>query len=245
VKNPVKEKLLSGKPSYGAWLNLCSPLAAEVVASSGFEWCNVDAEHSADDLGLISDTFRAIEAHGVVPFVRAWDHDPVTLARLLDAGAMGIVIPHVSTPEQAEALAKAMRYPPRGSRSAGTGRIAVYGDDYRSSIDDQVLVIPQIEDPEGIANTEAIMSVEGIDVGFLGPGDLSLAMGVQQGDPAHEEAIQQFLAGCKKAGVPCGMPARTVDAARERAGQGFQMLDILSDLRSLQAEAQGMIQAVS
>ena len=70
-------------------------------------------------------------------------------------------------------------------------------------------------------------------------------MGVQPGDPAHEEAVQQFLAGCRKAGKPCGMPARTAESARERAAQGFQMLDILSDLRSLQAEAQGIIQAVS
>ena len=242
--NPVREKLLQGKVSLGAWLNLASPLAAEVTAAAGFDWLAIDAEHSAFDIPLIADTFRAIEARGTVPFVRTWDHDPVSLARILDAGAFGIVVPHVSTPKQAEAIAKAMRYPPRGIRSAGTGRIAVYGADYRATANDQILVIPQIEDLEGIDNTEAIMSVEGVDAGFLGPGDLSISMGVQPGHPDHEAAVQKFLAGCKKVGKPCGMPARTAASAKQRIAEGFQFLDVASDLRILEAGAQAIVTAL-
>lgn len=235
MKNPIKPILASGKPALGGWLNLCSPLAAEVMAAGGLHWVAVDSEHSAFDIPLIADTFRGIEARGAAPFVRAWEHDPVSLARILDAGAYGIVIPHVSTPEQAKAIVDAMRYPPVGHRSAGTGRIAVYGPDYRKVANDEILVIPQIEDEEGIENTEAILSVEGVDVGFLGPGDLSLAMGVAQGSPEHEAAVQKFLAGAKKAGKPCGMPSRDPEGIRKRIQEGFQFLDIVSDLRALEA----------
>ena len=98
MENPVRETLSRGEASVGSWLNLASPLAAEVLASIGFPWIAVDAEHSPFDLDLITQTFRAIEARGSIPLVRAWDHDPVTVARLLDAGAHGIVFPHVSTP---------------------------------------------------------------------------------------------------------------------------------------------------
>ena len=86
MQNSIKEKLAAGQPSIGSWLNLASPLAAEVMASAGFEWLAVDAEHSAFDLGLATHTFRAIEARGAIPLARTWDHDPVTAARLLDAG---------------------------------------------------------------------------------------------------------------------------------------------------------------
>ena len=242
--NPVRETLMQGKASLGAWLNLASPLAAEVTAAAGFDWLAIDAEHSAFDIPLIADTFRGIEARGAVPFVRIWDQNPVSLARILDAGAYGIIVPHVSTPEQAEAIAQAMRYPPRGARSAGTGRIAALGADYRATADDQILVIPQIEDMEGIDNAEAIMSVEGVNAGFLGPSDLALSMGVQPGHPDHEAAVQKMLAACKKVGKPCGMPARTVASAKQRLAEGFQFLDVVSDLRLLEAGAQAMLTAL-
>ena len=245
MKNPVKEKLLKGDVSLGGWLNLGSSMASEVMAGCGFDWLNVDAEHSLFDLNTIADSFRAIEARGAVPLVRAWNHDPTTLARLLDAGAYGIVIPHVSTPEQAEALVSAMRYPPVGARSAGTGRIAAMGADYRATADDAIMVIPQIEDMEGIVNAEAIMSVKGVDVGFLGPADLSLAMGVDIGSPDHEAAIQKMLAACKKVGKPCGMPARTVASAKQRMAEGFQFLDVASDLRLLEVAGQDILHALA
>ena len=195
---------------------------------------------------LIADTFRAIEARGSIPLARAWDHDPVTIARLLDAGAWGLVFPHVSTPEQARLLATAMRYPPIGTRSAGTGRCSVISSDYRERANDQVLCIPQIEDMEGIENAEAIASIDGVDIGFLGPGDLALSMGVAAGDDAHEAALQQFHDGCRKAGKPCGIPVADGAGARARIDQGFQFIDLGNDFRMLQAVAtQALIDASS
>lgn len=244
MKNRVRETLRQGKVSFGGWLNLGSPLAAEIMASAGFEWLAVDAEHAPFDISLIAETFRAIDARGVAPFVRAWDHNTVSLARLLDAGAFGVIVPHVSTPEQAKTIADAMRYPPRGSRSVGTGRIAVYGPSYRKAANDEILVVPQIEDMEGIDNTEAIMSVEGVDVGFLGPADLAMSMGVDPGHPDHEAAIQKFVAACKKVGKPYGLPIRVAPAIRKRMSEGFQLIDIASDLRLVEVGSQEILKAV-
>ena len=242
MQNSIKTTLSAGKPSIGSWLNLASPLAAEVMAAAGFDWLVVDAEHSPFDLGLVAHTFRAIEARGVIPLVRAWDHEPATAGRLLDAGAWGVVFPHVSTPEQAAALVAAVRYPPQGKRSAGTGRSVTFGPDYRQIANDQILCIPQIEDMEGIENAEAIARIDGVDIGFLGPSDLALSMGVEVGHPDHEAALQQFREGCQRAECPCGIPVGNAAAARRRLSEGFQFIDVTNDLRLLEAAARDALQ---
>lgn len=237
MDNSIRHALAAGQPSVGSWLNLGSPLVAEVLAAAGFPWLCVDAEHTAYDMGSIAHCLRAIEARGALPLVRAWDHEPTTIGRLLDAGARGIVFPHVSTPEQAQALATAMRYPPRGTRSIGTGRCTTLHPEYRHLADGDVLCIPQIEDPAGIANAEAIAAVDGVDIGFLGPADLALAMGVEMGCEAHEAALQSFRSGCESAGTPCGIPAADGDTARQRILEGFLFIDLTNDLRLLQKSA--------
>lgn len=244
MENPIRASLAQGQPSIGSWLNLASPLAAEVMAAAGYPWIVVDAEHAPFDLDLITHTFRAIESRGSVPIVRTWDHDPVTVARLLDAGAYGIIFPHVSTPEQAEKLARAMRYPPAGTRSSGTGRCVTISPDYRSKANEEVLCIPQIEDLQGVDNGEAIARVEGVDIGFLGPNDLALSMGVEAGHPDHEAALQRFLAGCRRAGKPCGLPVPDSAGVSRRLQEGFQFIDLGNDLRFLEAVAKKQLEDV-
>lgn len=245
MKNPIRTALEAGEASIGSWLNLGSPLAAEVMAAAGFPWLAVDTEHTSYDMESVAHMFRAIEARGAVPLARAWDHDPVTAARLLDAGAWGLIFPHVSTPEQAERLASAVRYPPRGIRSVGSGRCVTIADDYRQVANDEILCIPQIEDLEGIDNAEAICSVPGIDIGFLGPGDLALSMGVEAGHPEHEAALQRFREGCQRAGKPSGIPAKDAASARQRLAEGFRFIDLNNDLRFLESTARQMLSAVT
>ena len=237
MTNPIRETLASGEPSIGSWLNLASPLAAEVMAAAGYQWLAVDAEHTSYDMDSIANTIRAIEARGAIPLVRSWDHDPVTIARLLDAGAWGLVFPHISTPRQAESVSRAMRYPPAGTRSVGMGRCLTISPDYRKSANDLVLCIPQIEDLEGIENAEAIARVEGVDVGFLGPSDLAMSMGVEPGHPDHEAAMQRFREGCKRAGTPSGIPVSDGAAARRRIEEGFQFIDLINDMHFLATAA--------
>lgn len=237
MKNPIREILAAGKPAVGSWLNLTSPLAGELMASIGFSWLVADAEHSALGVGELTHMFRGIEARGVVPMARIWDHDPVTIARLLDAGTMGICFPHVSTPEQAEDIVRAMRYPPQGTRSIGTGRYLTMSPDYFEHANEEVLCIPQIEDLQGIENAEAIARVDGVDIGFLGPGDLALSMGVKAGHPDHEAALQRFREGCARAGKPSGIPVADGPAAKRRIEEGFQFIDLGNDVRFLEAAA--------
>lgn len=241
MKNPIRETLAAGRPSIGSWLNLASPLSAEVMAAAGFPWLVVDTEHAPFDLQLVAHTFRAIEARGAIPLARSWDQGPVTIGRLLDAGAWGLVFPHVSNVEQAESLARAMRYPPDGTRSMGTGRCTTISPDYRRDINAEVLCIPQIEDMEGIENAEAIAATEGIDIGFLGPGDLALSMGVEAGHPDHEAALQAFREGCERAGKPSGIPVKSAASARQRIADGFLFIDLDSDLRILESGAQATL----
>ncbi len=236
LKNAIRTTLESGESSIGSWLNLASPVSAEVMAAAGYQWLAVDAEHAAFDLGLIAHTFRAIESRGAVPLVRVWDHDPVTIARVLDAGAWGVVIPHVSNAEQAAALAAATRFPPRGLRSVGTGRCVTLPG-YSDWINDAVLCIPQIEDMEGIENAESIASVDGVDIGFLGPADLALSMGVEAGHPEHEAALERFRQGCERAGKPAGIPTKDASSTRQRLAQGFRFIDLGNDLRFLELTA--------
>lgn len=237
MTNSIRNTLTTGKPSIGSWLNLGSPLAAEVMVTAGFDWLAVDAEHTSYDMGLIAHMIRAIEARGAIPLVRSWDHDPMTIARLLDAGAWGLVFPHISTPEQAANVARAMRYPPQGCRSVGMGRCLTITPDYRRIANDLVLCIPQIEDMQGVENAEAIARVEGVDIGFLGPADLAMSMGVEPGHSDHEAALQSFredfLHGCK----PSGIPVLDGMAARRRIQEGFQFIDLTNDMHLLKAAA--------
>lgn len=240
MQNPIRTALQQGKPSVGGWLNLASPLAAEVLASIGVPWLTVDTEHTPFDMDLTTHTFRAIESRGAIPLARAWDHDVATVTRLLDAGAYGVILPHVSSPQQVEPLAAATRYPPQGTRSAGTSRCITLGavNQYYDEFNEHVLCIPQIEDMEGVGNAQAIAELDCVDIGFIGPNDLSRAMGVQLGDDAHEDAIQQILAGFKRAGKPCGLPVGDGKTARRRIDEGFRFISISNDLKLMREKAE-------
>ena len=247
LPNPVLAKLRRGQVSVGSWLNLASPLAAEVMAVGGCEWLVVDAEHAPWDLGLITEGIRAIESQGCVPLVRPWSHDPTAFARILDAGAMGLVIPHVSTVGQAEAITMAVRYPPMGQRSSGTGR-ATISRDWSRQANDNLIICPQIEDMEGVNNAKEIMAVDGMDVAYIGPADLALSMGLTSADmfthEDHAAAVARILAGAKDNGKPAGTPVSSVDRARTIIAQGFTMIDYSSDLRLLQDAISDQLAAV-
>ena len=247
LPNPVLAKLRRGEVSIGSWLNLASPLAAEVMAVGGCEWLVIDAEHAPWDLGLITEGIRAIESQGCVPLVRPWTNDPAWFGQILDAGAMGLVVPHVSTVERAEAIAGAVRYPPRGHRSSGTSR-ATIDRGWTAQANDHLIICPQIEDLEGADNTEAIMAVDGMDVAYIGPSDLALSMGLTSADmftnADHAAAIAKVLAGAQANGKPAGLPAPTVERARQLIAQGFTMLDYSSDYRILQAAVVEQLAAV-
>jgi len=239
--NTVKEKLAAGQPAVGTWLGLASPIAAEHMAHLGWDWLVVDTEHSPVGFETTVQCFQAIATTDTIPMARVAWNDPTLIKRLLDAGALGLVVPMVNTREEAEKAVAAMKYPPDGFRSLGGGRCLFYGEDYFSWANDQVACIVQIEHIQAVRNAEEILSVKGVDACFIGPNDLAGSMGIKPdlgaGDPRHEEAIQEVLRAAKKVGTPAGIHVPSAEHVSKRIAQGFQFIALTNDAGFMKAGA--------
>ena len=239
-KNTVKEKLAAGQPSIGSWLSLGSPLVAEYMAHWGWDWLVVDAEHSPIGFETTVHCFQAISTTDTIPLARVAWNDPALIKRLLDGGALGVVVPLVASVEEAERAVANVRYPPDGIRGMAGGRAMVYGPDYMVRANEEILCIVQIEHIEAVQAAEEILSVKGVDVGFVGPLDLAVSMGIPPGqhigDPRHEEAIQQVADAARRVGTPVGIYALSAEEVNRRVAQGFQFVTLASDQRLLHAQ---------
>jgi 4-hydroxy-2-oxoheptanedioate aldolase len=244
--NPVKQKLLRGEPSFGTWLSLGSLFAARILARMGWDWLTLDLEHSPVDLDQAAAIFGAVADAGGVPLVRVPEGSHAWIKRVLDAGAMGIVVPMVDTVEQAKTAIAAAKYPPQGNRSAGGGmhsmNFAATADEYYARANDEILVILQTESPRGVANAEAIYSLPGCDAIFIGPVDLRFQMrspeGVFPSPDEHEALVQRVIEVGKRVGTPTGIHAMDASSAARRAEQGMQFIAVGSDLRMMTLKAQ-------
>ena len=233
--NQVCEKLRAGQPSLGCFIGLGSPNAAELLSHAGFEWLVIETEHSALDSAEIEHMLMAINGTEAIPIVRVPSADPVYIQRALDFGAMGIVVPMVRTVEEAQAVVRATRYPPGGTRGYNPLRAAHYSfdsKDYFYRANDNLLVTLILETKEAVRNLEAIASVPGVDVLFLGPFDLCLSLGLdpmKQPHPQIEAVIEQMLSVAKKTGVGTGIHAFSPDQLQQRQTQGFTMISYSAD----------------
>ena len=247
--NPVVDKLRSGQPSVGAWLSLCSPVAAEAMAHIGWDWLVVDAEHSHVGFDTMVNCFRAIQLGGAVPMARVPWNDTVWIQRTLDAGALGLVVPMVNTAEDAKGVVSNMKYATKGQRSYGGSRVASYIDgDYRTWTDENLAVVVMIETVQAVENAEAILAVEGVVGCFIGPSDLALSLGGTLGDQGpgteHEAAMMEVLAAAKKTGKAAGKHCRSGAEVTLRIGQGFQFLALSSDAGLMRKAASEEFNAV-
>ena len=235
IDNAVKRRLRAGEKTSGAWLSLCSPIAAEIMADAGFDWLLIDMEHGHGDYQTLLAQLQAIEGSGTVPLVRVQGNDPMVIKRVLDLGAYGVMIPWVSGRKECEAAVAACKYPPDGlrgmagsHRAAGFGR---FGADYWKRANTEVLVIVQIETVAALRDIDAMLAVPGVDVAFVGPTDLSAALG-HVGDPKHHEvaeAIATIERAAQKAGVALGTISRGVEDAKPLYARGYQMITLCSD----------------
>ena len=236
-ENRVKQMIKAGKKTAGAWAQLCSPIATEILARGGFDWVLIDMEHAPGDLMTLVGQFQAVAAAGTgtVPFVRVPWNDLVWIKRILDAGAYGLMIPYVNTKEEAVRALQACKYPPQGFRGiAGSPRAAGYGRDtgnYLKRANDEVFVMLQVETTQAIDNMEAIATVPGLDAFFIGPMDLSTSMG-HFGNPAHPEvqaAIAKAEAKAKALRIPLGTISGGWDQAKGLYDRGYQLITLISD----------------
>ena len=203
-------KCTGGEVVVGTFAAIPHPVAIEVTAAAGVDFICIDWEHAQIGRERIEDLIRASDVHGVPAMVRVPGHAPESIAAVLDAGAAGVLVPRVSTAEQARAAVQATRYPPIGSRGVGPGRAASYGyriPDYLAAANGSLLLAIQVETADGLANIDAIAAVEGVDVIFIGPGDLSVSIDAM--GPANagklNAAIETIAAAARAAGRTAGL----------------------------------------
>src|SRR4051794_41044869 len=218
--NQVRERLRDGRPTIGSFIGLGSPNVAELMAHAGFDWLVIETEHNALDTAETQHMLMAMSGTDVVPIVRLPSMSPVYIQRALDIGAMGIVVPLVRTAAEARAVVSATRYPPPGTRSFGALRASHYtydNEDYFARANDQILTVFIIETREALDNLDEIAAVEGVDVLFIGPADLSIALGESPLNPASdslEVATRRILELGRRHGVAVGGGASTPDTLR-------------------------------
>lgn len=251
-KNTVKARLRNGEPVFGTWLSLGSIFAARFMARLGFDWLTVDLEHTPTDWETAAHMFAAIADAGCVPLARVprGDHDHIK--RVLDAGAMGIVVPMVNTVEQAKEAIAAAKYPPEGTRSVGGSlhalNFATTAGEYFQHANEEILVVLQTESPTGIENAADIYRLHGVDAIFVGPNDLRANMRKPDGTPPtedeFEQALRRVLDTGRRVGTPVGIHVQTVEDAKARARSGWQFIAIASELAFMVREARRVVAAV-
>ena len=233
--NQFKAGLRTGKKQIGFWLSLASPGATEIAAEAGFDWLLIDMEHAANEVGDVVHHLRACGRGTTEPVVRVPVLDATIVKRLLDGGARSFMFPNIETVAQAEQAVATTRYPPRGVRGvAGTTRGAGYGrwPDYFKTAEDDICIILQLESVAGVDAAREIAAVDGVDVLFIGPSDLSATMGHigAPTTPAVQDKIRAGLADIKAVGrAAAGTLNFTFDAAVRQFGEGFDIIAVGGD----------------
>ncbi|PYM08922.1 MAG: 2,4-dihydroxyhept-2-ene-1,7-dioic acid aldolase [Candidatus Rokuibacteriota bacterium] len=241
-ENTLKSIWARGEAVINGWLAIPSAFSAEVMAHQGFDSLTVDMQHGVVDYQTAVTMLQAISTTPTIPLARVPWLDPGSIMKILDAGVYGVICPMINTREQAETLVRACRYPPLGYRSYGPVRASIYaGPDYGDRANLDILVIPMIETQEALKNLDDILSVPGVDAVYVGPADMSLALGcrprLDQTDPPVVEAQQKVVAACKRHGVVAGIHNNTTAYALKMIADGFQFVTIASDSRFLAAKA--------
>jgi len=235
--NSVRHRLKQGETTFGTWLTLPDPVAARLLATSGFDWITVELEHTPTTFETAALSYAMIAAGGCVPLARVPVNSTENIKRVLDTGAWGVIVPMVNSRAEAEAAVAASRFPPRGRRSVG-GQLnaAIFDTDqntYHRCANEEILVVLMIEHVEAVANAEAIITTPGVDAIFIGPNDLLNSMGRM---PSFESDDSEFVAAvnrvrdlCQRHRVPVGIHVISPDAAKRRAVEGFQFIALGSD----------------
>ena len=238
MANNVKKIWASGKVVVNAWLAIPSGFSAEVIAQCGFDSVTVDMQHGVQDYLSMVQCFQAMHGHPVTPMVRVPWNDPATIMKALDLGAYGILVPLINTAEDAAKAVAACRYPPVGMRSSGPVRAVHYGGaDYVAKADGEIVVMGMVETKEGLANLDAICSTPGLDAVYIGPSDLSFALGLPPGpdktDPVHMGACDKIRDTAHKHGIKACMHCASAAFAAGAVKRGFDLVMLTSDLASM------------
>lgn len=234
MKNSLKVSLMERSCANG-WLSIPSGYSAELLARAGWDCITVDLQHGVQDFMSMVHCFQAISGFAATPLVRVPSNDAAMVGKVLDAGAWGVICPMVNTEEQARAFVDACLYPPRGSRSNGPSRAAVYGErgTYQTFANDEVLIIPMIETAEAVENLTSILDVEGVSGVYVGPSDLGFSYGLppvfDRQEPEMLKIYRDVLDETAKRGQFAGLHCVDPLYARRMSEMGFRLITIGSD----------------
>lgn len=245
--NSFKRALAAGQQQYGLWLGLCSPLAAELCAYTGYDWLLIDGEHAPNDLRSVLAQLQAIAPSPSHAIVRLVEGQQALIKQYLDLGAQTLLIPMVETAEQTRDLVSFMRYPPLGVRGVGTAlaRAAAWNLnlDYLKEAEHELCLIIQIESVKALQNLDEILEVEGVDAVFIGPADLAGTMGYL-GNPNHPEVVAAVTAAIQKvktAGKAVGTLAVNPQTALSYESLGVQFIALAVDTLALATTARSVL----
>ncbi|GAA0530564.1 siderophore biosynthesis protein SbnG [Saccharopolyspora subtropica] len=241
-RNAVRDALADGGEVYGLFCSIPAPTLVEMIGCAGYDFVILDTEHALVDPQQLENLIRAAEAVDLVPFVRVPEGDANAILRALDAGAMGIVVPHVRNRSDVDAAIRAARYAPEGMRSLNGGRVPGFGrielTEYIRRANEEIMLVAMIEDAEGVDELPAILAGGGVDLVLEGAADLSQSYGVpwQTRHPTVRDALRRVHAECARRSVPfCAIPRTRDDHERWRA-EGVRAF-VLGEERGLAARA--------
>ncbi len=229
--NRVRSKLAAGDTVLTGWLTTGNTLVAETMAHLGFDALTLDTQHGAIDAGEMLGVLQAISTTDVVPIVRVAWNDPALIMKALDLGAWGVICPMIESADDVRRFVRACRYPPVGVRSYGPtrGRLT-HGDAYARVANDEVLAIAMIETRGALEEIEVIAAVPGLDGVFVGPADLSQALGGPPGadwdDGPVPAALERIVSAARDAGIHAGIYTRSVPYARRMRALGFRFMTV-------------------
>jgi len=245
-ENRLRTLWQSGGAAINGWLAIPNSFSAETMAHQGWDSLTIDLQHGMIDYQAMVPMLQAISTTDTVPVVRVPWLEPGILMKTLDAGAYGVICPMINTREDAQKLVAWTHYAPRGTRSFGPIRSLLYsGADYPQHANDTIVTFAMIETAQALDNLDAILSVEGLDAIYIGPSDLSLALGCRpvfdDVDPKAQEAIDHILERAKAHGLVAGIHNGTPEGAMARIAKGFQFTTVSSDARLIAAGSQQVL----
>ena len=242
-KNKLRELFKTGKPIINSWLAVPSSFSAEVMANQGWDSLTIDMQHGLIDYPSAVNMLQAISTTETTPMARVNWNEPGQIMKILDAGCYGIICPMVSNRKEAENFVQACQYPPKGYRSFGPIRASIYGGgDYAKHADNEILKLAMIETKEALEKLDEILDTPNLDGIYIGPADLSLAVGEEpsfdkaENTKAYKE-ILRILEAAKKRNLLAGLHNGTAEYAKKMLSKGFNLVTVGSDSRFIAAGA--------
>ncbi|HTW76229.1 MAG TPA: aldolase/citrate lyase family protein [Thermoplasmata archaeon] len=234
--------------SFGTWISSASVVAVDALRDLGFDWFMIDTEHSPVNSETLAAMVAILSRGGPTPLVRVGDVDQYLIKQALDAGAHGILAPLVNSEAQARSAVSFAKYPPQGVRGAAAAAASRYGNQlgpYLRRANEETLVGVQIETRQALENLEAIAGVDGVDLLFVGPQDLTLSLGLvdARGDPRVREAMRQVVTACERHGKVPGTLVVNPEEKKTAVEMGFRFISLAADLRFLIQGAHDFLRA--